>query len=354
MIMKYNINNEKVIKSKRDREIALRVINKQVEKLGRIADNYPKPLTAEIYINKYNKLAYLITATIKLKEGAVYVKEKGSDIVTTLYVLFNKLRLSLNRKINKERKEYLYKQKARRFETLHEYVNELRQYKKENSKILFNDLLKILLTDVARYVRRRIRSAEMTTVLEKGKFDIQEILDELYLLAFMRINEVSDNKNKINAWLYQLADEILDKQLKEIDFESEHFADLSEIVDRKTNMWKEEFSMDGDEEIIPTEELDGFDNQIGMYHAGDLLYAEDENSILDDLTYQYNKKHIHKIIEKELLKYPVYKRNIMDLYLLHQMSPEDIAEIKQISVSEIETIINNVSREVKDKLLLLV
>lgn len=354
MIMKYIINNEKIIKSKRDREIALRVINKQVERLGRIADNYPKPLTTEIYINKYNKLTYLISATIKLKEGVVYVKEKGSDIATVLYILFNKLRLALNKKINKERKEYLHKQKGKRFETLHEYMDDLRQYKKENSKILFTNLLKILLTDVERYVRRRTRSAELTTALKKGKLNIHDILDELYLLAYMRVDEVSGDKNKINAWLYQLADEILDKQLKELDFESEHFAEISEIVEKEINMLNEEFTIDADEEIIPIEELDGFDKQVDMYHAGDLLYVEDENSFLDDLTYRYNKKHIHKLIEKELLKYPVYKRNIMDLYLLHQMNTDDIAEIKQMSVVEIEAVINEVSREVKDKLSFLI
>lgn len=352
--MKYLVRNEKVIRSKHEREKVLHLIEKKVHRVGEIAKNYSKPLTVEIYFKQYNKMNYLVSAVIKLKEGVVYVKEVGSDLTPTLNILFNRLRISLNRRMNKERKDYLYKRKDRRFASVHEYFSELKTLKKEDSKELFNNLLQALLTDVSRYVRRRIRSAEMTTALEKGRISIQEMLDELYLLVYARIDEVPDDSYKINTWLYQLADEVLDKQLNELEFESQHFENLAELIEKESGSMEETFTVDGENEIIPLEELDSFDEQIGMYHPGDFHIDEDENSLLDDLTFQYNKQLIHNFIEKELLKYPVYKRNIMDLYLLHQMSLEDIAEIKRMSPNEIEAVINEVSKEIKVNLALFV
>lgn len=351
--MKYVIHNEKVIRNKRSRDNALKVIDKQVERLGRFVEQYPKPLTLDIYFNQYNKTTYIVSAFIKLKEGVVYVKDKGTDLPPTIYLLFNKLRIALNKRINKERKEYLYKRKDRRFEAVMEYAGELKQYKKDHSKELFHELLKVLLSDVARYIRRRMKSAEMTTAVKKGKFKVQEILDELYLMAYDRLNEVPGNGG-INTWLYQLADEVLDKHLKEIEFEQSHLEQLSKIVDQENKDMDEQFTIDAEEEIIPLEELDDYSQQIGMYHANELFTEDDENSILDELTYQYNKKDIHNFIEKELLKFPVYKRNIMDLYLLHQMTIADIAEIKRMTSTEIEAVIAEVGYYLRRKLSILV
>jgi RNA polymerase sigma factor (sigma-70 family) len=96
------------------------------------------------------------------------------------------------------------------------------------------------------------------------------------------------------------------------------------------------------------EELDEF--EAPLYSVSQLEFGVDEDYLLDDLILNINYKELHAMIEKELMKLPVLKRTIMDLYLLEQMTAKEIASIKGISLSEVETIINEVISQLKKTL----
>jgi DNA-directed RNA polymerase specialized sigma24 family protein len=215
-------------------------------------------------------------------------------------------------------------------------------------------LLKDLAKELPKYIKRRIKAAEMTSAVKKGKFKIQELLDELYLMVYDRLESLPESTTAMNNWLYQLADELLEKLFRELEFEKNHFQDLERIVETEYQSQKEEYTEDGEEDIIPVEEWDEYQKMPDWYAADDLIFGEDENSLLDDITLKLNQKEIHELIEKELAKYPAFKRTIMDLYLLGQFSVEEIAETKWISVSEVEEIIHEVNQDMKKKLALLI
>lgn len=347
--MHYKIHNEKSIESKEARRRVRKIIDRQFPRIERLAGNYPKTLLVNIYINKRDRVSYDVSSIIKMREGIVFVKEKGDNIESILHILFDKLRIALNRKINKERKEYLRKKKAQDQLIFDEHLEELRELKETETRETFNQLLKILSSDVARYIRRRIKSAEMTTAIKKGKFKLQEILDEIYLLVYERLEEIGHNKQDTNIWLYKLADEILERQFREIEFERDNLERLTEIVEAEYAGGEEEYTIDAEEEIIPLEELDEYDRQSDLNMATG-LYAEDEDSLLDELTLKINRQEINRILEKELAKLPVFERSIMDFFLINQMSAYEIAEIKKIPEPEIEELTGRLSRDLKEKL----
>ena len=80
------------------------------------------------------------------------------------------------------------------------------------------------------------------------------------------------------------------------------------------------------------------------------LYQEDEESLLDQLTLKINKQEINRLLEGEITKLPVSERTIMELYLINQMTVNEISEIKGIPVSEIEDLTDRVGRDIKQKL----
>jgi RNA polymerase sigma factor (sigma-70 family) len=343
--MRYIINNEKSIRNEAERETARKVIGKQVRRLDRITRNYPKPVVVDVYFNMADRNTYLVSAVVNLKGDMIYLKEKGQNIEAVLHSLFDRMKLTLSRKIHKEKREYLYKRKTLQHAAFMENLPELQDLRKETTRPVFNQLLKIILNDVARYIRRRIKSAEMTTAVKRGRFKIQELLDELYMRIYDRIDSIPGDEIKTRAWLYHLADEILQEKFREIEFEDHHFEDLDKIVDAEYRSLEESFTIDGEQEIIPVEELDGFEQMEDLYSAEDLVYGEDENTLLDELTLKLNQEEIHTFIEKELAKLPLFKRTIMDLHLIGQMSVDEIAEIKQISPTEVEAVLREVNAD---------
>lgn len=347
--MQYLIHNEKSIETKEQRKRIKETIKKQVQRLNTIEGNYPKPLLVNIHINKSDRINYTVSCSIKMKEGIVFVAEKGDNIEAIVYTLFDKLQVALNKKINKERKYYIRKTRNKHARIFNEHLTELQNLKQTNTRETFNDLLKVLLSDIAKYVKRRISSAEMTTAIKRGKFKKQEILDEIYLHVYEHLDDLPGDEGFTRIWLYQITDRILREKLKEIEFEKENFLRLAEIVDAEYASMEENFTVDAEEEIIPLEELDEYENQSDLSMAT-ILYEEDEDSILDELTLNINKNDIRGLLEQELTKLPVYERTIMEYYLINQMSIHEIAEIKKFPENEIEKVIHRVCADLKEGL----
>lgn len=63
-----------------------------------------------------------------------------------------------------------------------------------------------------------------------------------------------------------------------------------------------------------------------------------------------NASTIHRFIEKELAKLPVYKRTIMDLYLIEQLTIPEIAIVKKLSEPEVEAVVKEVGSVLKQGL----
>jgi DNA-directed RNA polymerase specialized sigma24 family protein/ribosome-associated translation inhibitor RaiA len=347
--MQYKVHNIKTLENKNDRNRAQKIIRKQILRLEHIEGNYPKPIRVNIYFNRSDRINYVVSCIIKMKEGVVFVKEKGQNTEAIIHGVFDRLKVALNKKINKERKEYLRKFKNKHSEVFNEYLSELQELRNSDTRPAFNELLKILLSDVAKYVKRRIKSAEMTTAIHRGKFKKQEILDEIYLHLYDHFNEIPDDEGYTKIWLYQIADQIMEEKFKEIEFEKEHIERLSEIVESEYASMDEEYTVDAEEEIIPIEELDEYESHSDLSMAT-ILCQEDEDSLLDELTLKINRRDITRSIEKELTKLPVFERTIMEFFLINQMTINEISEIKRIPAPEIEQVIDRVGREIKQKL----
>ncbi len=348
--MEYKINNLKCIKDKHEKQAARELIDQLTGRLERVADNYPKPVVVNIFFNKTDNINYQVSIVANLKEHVVYIKEKGKEIEAVLYTIFDRLKLLLNKKIEKERKEYLYKRQKLRLANFNEHMQGLIEFNHEDNQEVFNNLARLLLNDVASYIRRRIKSAETTKAIGQNTFNPQEILDELYLKVYEKKDEIPKQENQTQVWLYKFADRILDNKLKEVEFEKANFERLDAIIEAEYKLINVGFTTDAENEIIPIEELDDIEYAQGRYSARDLLFEEDEDTLLDDILLSYNRRSIHKIIQLELAKLPVLKRTVMDLYLISQFTEEEIAALKDLSVKEVEAIINESSKDVKRKL----
>lgn len=325
-------------------------MKKQTNRISRIADNYRKPVTVNVFFNKADKVTYQISAMVSLKEHVIYLQEKDTNIEAGIHRLFDRLKLSVAKKIHKERRYYLYRRKRTRLKNFHDNLKHLKDLRQEHTKNAFKKLSKILLHDLSRYIKRRIKTTEITTELKRGNFKVQEVLDELYLILYNNIEEIPTDIKEMNVWLYQKADELLDEKLNEYQFNKEKLVRLDNILEKERKTFDEEFTIDADEEIIPVEELDEFAPGSDEYSIYELLFNEDEESLLEEITFKLNQEKIQKIIHLELAKLPENERSILDLFLIDQLTEEEIAEIKNLPTNEVSKIISEKTQQIKQSL----
>lgn len=348
--MKYILNNTKCLNDKNLHRKVKQVVKKQMNRLSRLTDNYRKPVTVNIFFNQIDNVTYQISAVVVLKQHVIYLKEKETDIETGIYKLFDRLKLSLTRKIQKEKKDYLFRRKKNRLKNLHENIKNLQDLRQETTKETFKKFLEILLHDVSHYIERRIKTTEAVTELNKGSVKVEELLDELFLIVYDEFEEIPVEKEKITVWLYQKADELLDERLNDYQFNRDKLVRIETILEKELEAFDEQFTIDADEEIIPVEELDELIPKTDEHSIYELLFSEDEESLLEEITLKLNQDKIQKIIHLELAKLPVNERSILDLYLIDQLSEEEIAEIKNMAVNEIQDIINKNTNQIKQSL----
>jgi len=351
--MKYKIYNDSILKHDVEPRKFKSLLEKQVSRLDHFSSGYPKELVLNLYFNRAAKDSYLITAVITLKHRTLIVKQSGDKIDSIVYALFDRLKLTLNKQLHKQRNEHSRHAKNIRIRSFSENLPELIELKNEDSDDLLKGILRLLLNDIAKYTHRRLKTAERTSSVKRGMFKTPELLDEIYLIVYERLEDIPVDEDEILVWLHRIVDEYLAGKFQELEYENEHFDRIEDYLEAEYQSLEEEFTIDADYGIVSVEELDEYEDPNPLYSVNQLEYRVDDDDLLDGLILKMNEKDLHAFIEKELMRLPVMKRTIMDLYLLEQMKAEEIAHIKGISLSEVETVIKEVLSHLKKKLLFL-
>jgi len=348
--MNFKIINEHLVKNKKEINRLKNLINNRITEIKHLDSKELQNVTAELYFENTKNGGYQLSAIIKAKNDVFFLQEKHLDPADCVSLLFNEIELKLQKKFYRENKSKLKKREAAHHKNFSENISHLKRLKNEGSKELFESLLKILLRQMPNYIKRRLQSAQAARYVKKGRFELQELIDELYLIIYDNIEEIPSEPNESRIWLYQKTDELLNEKLKEAEFEKNNMEQLENLEEIQFEDMEETFSVDAEYEIVPAEDLDDYKLSYEKYTANDLFVSEDEESILSDIMLTFNRDEIHAIIQKELLYLPVMKRTILDLYLLEQLSVEEIASIKKLSELEVEAIIREVTLSLKKKL----
>ncbi len=349
--MKYQLHNPDIVENRKDKARLHARLDDMSARLGTLLqDDSPEPVL-HVYLDQIEGGEYLVYFIIRLDSGVVFSKERSSEILAMLDKLFERTKYKLKRKIRNQRQAYLQKKKEKEKSELKEHRQELEELRKPETRQSFNELVNILLGDVTRYMRQRLRSARMTTAIGQEDISLNDLLGELYLMIYERMDEMPADERQSRLWMYQLADELIDKHTGEGGFEEQKLNHLPDIVEDNYKDMQEDFTVDADQELTLVEELENHLEPKDQYNLYDLLYEEDEETMLDEIALQYNREEINSIIEKELAKLPVFKRTIMDLYLLSQMNIHEIAQIKGVSKEKVDEVITEVSQELRTRLI---
>jgi RNA polymerase sigma factor (sigma-70 family) len=255
--------------------------------------------------------------------------------------------MNMNQHETRGQREQILQRKRQQNVLLKRREEQLRRLAEQGRKKEFFDMLMPLLGTLRPYVERRLRVGQASGAIRPDEYSVEDIIDEALLKAYENFDSRSSGLS-LEEWLYQLANETLEKRLKEGRLEEKHSLPQSfeEIKDRELRGLEEVERMTGDaeREVILTEDLDPSD-----YSLKDFVpphYSENELKKL------IRKETVSKII-KALSRVPLRERLVFELYAIEGFSKKKVAEISGVPPEEVPRIVKEVRsfvfRMIKDK-----
>lgn len=212
----------------------------------------------------------------------------------------------------------------------------------------FRDQLRRMVPKVQQYLARRLSMAYLTGALSKGIISPTEIVNRVYLELFIQFEGAVSIAEDWEVMVYQVTDQVLDKEIAERDFERRHFIGLQHFEQWELSDFEEKFTIDADGELVMVEDLEDISIHQKVYDAEAVFIKEDEN--IEKAFLEQDKKTLHLLIKRELLSLTEKERSIFDLYWLGGLDIDRIAKIKMLEKDSIEKMLKKVTLKVKESL----
>jgi RNA polymerase sigma factor (sigma-70 family) len=229
-------------------------------------------------------------------------------------------------------------------------MNEIKKAKITKNANKFKKLINKMLPALRTYIARRLNMAHSTGLINKYGISPEEVIDVVYLTLYDRVEQEQKHAADLETWVYQVVDEVLDAQLMEKIFESEHLIYLQKMEDLELSGLEEKYSVDAEGELIMDEELDDVSYQQKLYNPADFLQDTDTLESIENQLSEYDKIKMHDEIQRYLIPLAEEERTIFDLFWIVGLSMKQIARIKKISVPQVENILKRVGAHIRKKL----
>ena len=233
----------------------------------------------------------------------------------------------------------------------HRYVNEsfptLQRLRAEGKARAFNELLLKVLPDVKRYITRGLRIALSKGVISHNKYKPEDLFDQLIIDIYDNLDEVGD-PGEFHAWLFKKADKLLDDMEVEEEFATYFYDDIDAYSRAEREQMKEEFSTDGDGDLVMLDELDDISYKNHEYLLKNIFLDDSHEDLMALLERKEGEKDPKGLVEIAIFNLPPTMRSVFELATEQLFTPEDIALIKGFSVERIREMLNRARTLLRD------
>lgn len=193
------------------------------------------------------------------------------------------------------------------------------------------------------YVKHRIYIAEIAGILPKNMFSSNGLIDESVIILYSEGFDVDAEPMAIKLELFRIVDNYMNELFKK-EAHRKNTISTDEILQEEMSKLNQDYTIDGDFDYILNTELNDISYRQDQKDPL-LLYSDKKTSILnafevEDLSISESPKvfgHLYRWL-------PFNVSNIVDLYIFGKLNFEDIAKVKKIEQTRIETIFNKVKR----------
>lgn len=243
-----------------------------------------------------------------------------------------------------------YDQKQAEF---HQFVTDsfedLKRLREEDKRAAFNELLLKVLPDIRRYITRGLRIALEKGVISHNKFEPEDLFDQLIIDVYDHLHEVRD-PDQFHAWLFQRAEKLLDDMEVEEEFESYFYDNIDDYSRAELEQMKEEFSTDGDGDLVMLEELDDISYKDHHYLLRNIYLDDAHEDLMALMDSDKERQKAGRQLETVLFRLPPNMRSVFELATEQLFSIQDIARIKGVSADRIDKTLERARELLRDSL----
>ena len=242
---------------------------------------------------------------------------------------------------------YHNKKEFRLFVT--ESFSSLIKLKEEGNQFSFNELVLNILPEIRKYVNERLNTAIKKGHFSKKKYKADDVIDQLFITIYDTIEEV-DYENAFYLWLFKKTNELLDNLIVEEEFNELFFYNIDDYSKPEWDEMQENFSTDGDGDLLMIEELDDFSYNHNDYSLSPVFVEDMEKGLAEKLDAQLGEDKINDHIELVLHNMPSAMRIVFYLYTNQKLPVEEIAEIQKKTINEVEKLLSDAKKVIQRSL----
>jgi hypothetical protein len=162
------------------------------------------------------------------------------------------------------------------------------QLKKEGREEEFNKLILKILPSLKKYINEKLDKAIKKGDFSKNKFKTDECIDQFIIEVYDHIEEVK-NAKYFSSWIFKKIENLFEDIILEREFEEAHLINIDDYSKLEWDEMDEEFSTDGDGDLIPIDELDDSSYNKNDYTLNHVFIEDYEQDYIDKLDEELNK-----------------------------------------------------------------
>ena len=219
-------------------------------------------------------------------------------------------------------------------------LQELIKFKKEENKASFNEQLLKIIPEVKKYINGRLNAAIKKGHFSKNKYKADDFIDQLFIEVYDHIYEVKKEKD-FYLWLFKKTNDLLEDSIVEEEFNDFFFKNIDSYSKSEWDAMEEEFTTDGDGDLLLIEELDDPLYCHNDYTLKDVFVEDDERELTQQLDKALHDDAINTQIKMVLHNLPLPMRTVFDLFTNQQFSLEEIAIIRNSPIEDVEKLLKD-------------
>ena len=227
-------------------------------------------------------------------------------------------------------------------------ITELHKLKRENN---FEEFYKIISKDIIgleKFASSKLKLAEKEGLIDKGFYDANGILDEVFIEVFKTFSNDTDEKNLRQTLFLKTIQKINEKIEKE-----DQFADtinMNVILKEELSLLKEDYSVEADGDYVFDEELDDISYQQNSFNPVHFILDQPMELELTgklDLSNASTSDKRRALFGGSFYTLPPISKTIIELYVFGNQKINEIAETLSTDLGIVEKVIERVKERLE-------
>lgn len=223
-------------------------------------------------------------------------------------------------------------------------ITELHKLRKENN---FDEFYKKISNDIMglkKFAFSKLKLAENEGLIDKGFYDVNGILDEVYLEVFNTLSQDTDEKQLKQTLFLKIIKKIDEKIEKEDQFKES--INLDAVLKAELNLLNENYSVEADGDYVFDEELDDISYRQNSFRPTHFILDHPMEMELtgkldlSDASLFSNRNRV--LFGASFYTLPPISKNIIELYVFGNQEISDIAETLSLDEEMVGKVIDRV------------